>query len=508
MKTLIAKKTLKACIASSLMLFALVGCESDDEGSGEGYVKLYNLSKDSPSIYLTVDADITTDNDDDGHYEQTYSSVPYGSAHSNIGLTNQEYDFQLAWQDSDSSYVDDLSIIYEGKLPIAEDTIQMVVLSESVLSPQVTVFNMPVIDDEDDTTYDRFNLRVLNMHSNQQAVDFYLSKEDETFNEAELVGQFEYQQLSDNQKRDQDDYIFYITLAGSDEVLFTSSSIPFEYSSQNIMVVRDNNGAGTSNYILDKMSDSFVIEYVDAQAEAEFRVYNAVDSHDELFTYQEEFALHINGVSDTPIVSSLAFGEISSALRLASGDYSLDITTAEENAPLLSNHLLSVTENTNKTVFIYAEQEYVDNDSDGNIDENDDGIIDEIDVNLFTLVVENSLLSSIYEHEIEIVNLIQSDDFTHVDVFFVRQSETIETALYNREINYKNTRSIMLKNNTYQVFVLGNKNGSSIILNSFELELNESSSELFLVLETSDDAPTGYKKTLFTQLSDNNLEQE
>ena len=38
---------------------------------------------------------------------------------------------------------------------------------------------------------------------------------------------------------DQDDYIFYITAAGSDEVLFTSASIPFSYSSQNIMVIKN-----------------------------------------------------------------------------------------------------------------------------------------------------------------------------------------------------------------------------------------------------------------------------
>ena len=356
-----------------------------------------------------------------------------------------------------------------------------------------------MIDDDDDTTNDLFNLRVLNMHSNQQAVDFYLSKENESFNEAVLVGQFDYQQLSDNQKLDQDDYIFYVTTAGSDEVLFRSSSIAFAYSSQNIMVVRDNMGAGSSPYVLDKMSDSAVIEYVDAEAEAQFRAYNAVANHEQLTSYQEAFALHINGVGDSPAITFLPYGEISNALLLASGDYSVDLTTIEENTPLLSNHLLSLVENTNKTLFFYAEQEYVDADNDGNIDENGDGIIDEIEVNLFSLMVENSLLSSIYEHEIEIVNLIQSDDFTQVAVYFVRQDETISSATYYRELSYKNTSSIFLKNNSYQVFVIAQDNGSSIILNTFELILNEQSKEQFLVLESSDSSPTGYKTTMFKQ---------
>ncbi len=509
MTTLQVLQTFKNCLAASILLFILLGCNSSDDSNGEGYVKLYNLSKDSSSIYLTVDENFTEDSDeDDDHYEQTYSAVAYGNAHSNISLTSQDYYYQLAWQDDDSTETEDLSIIYENSFAIAADTIHMIVLSDSILSPQVKVHSIPVIDDEDDTTNDLFNLRVLNMHSNQQAVDFYFSKENESFNEAVLVGQYSYQQLSDNHKLDQDDYIFYITTAGSDEVLFRSSDIPFAYSSQNIIVIKENTGAGSSPYVLDKMSDSAVIEYVDAEAEAQFTAYNAVANHQQLTHYQQAFSLHINGVSDTPAIAFLPYGEVSSALTLTSGDYSVDITTPEGNTPLLSNHLLSLVENTNKTLFFYAEQEYVDTDNDGNIDENGDGIIDEIEVNLFSLIVDNSLLTSIYEHEIEIVNLIQSDDFAQVAVFFVRQDETIESATYKSDINYKDSRSLLLKNNSYHVFVVAIDNGSSIILNSFELILDEQSKEQFLVLETSENSPTGYKTTMFTQTAEQETETE
>jgi len=501
MTTLKTLQALKSCLAASILLFILLGCDSSDDGSGEGYVKLYNLSKDSPSMHLIIDEDLTKDNDDDEeHFEQTYSAVAYGDAHTNINLTSQDYYYQLAWQAADSAATDDLSVIYQDSLTVIEDTINLIVLNQSVLSPQVKIHSIPVIDDEDDTTNDLFNLRVLNMHSNQQAVDFYLSKENESFNEAVLVGQFEYQQLSENQKLDQDDYIFYITSAGTDEVLFRSTDITFAYSSQNIIIVKDNNGAGISPYVIDKMSDSAVIEYVDAEAEAQFSAYNAVANNEQLSNYQELFAVHINGVDDSPEITALPYGEISNAIVLASGDYSLDLTIPSDNTPLLSNHLLSLIENTNKTLFFYAEQEYVDTDNDGNIDENGDGIIDEIAVNLFSLMIENSLLTSIYEHEIEIVNLIQSDDFSQVEIFFVRQDETINSATYNREVSYKNTRAIFLKNNSYQVFIVAKDNGSSIILNSFELTLNEQSKEQFLVLETSNSSPTGYKTTMFNQV--------
>ena len=155
---------------------------------------------------MTVDENLTEDSDeDDDHFESTYTAIAYGNANSNISLTSQDYFYQLAWQDDDSAATDDLSVIYENSLAITADTIHMIVLSDSILSPQVMVHSIPVIDDEDDATNDLFNLSVLNMHSNQQAVDFYFSKENESFNEAVLVGQYSYQQLSDSQKLDQDD---------------------------------------------------------------------------------------------------------------------------------------------------------------------------------------------------------------------------------------------------------------------------------------------------------------
>ena len=165
-------QTLKTCLAASILLFTLLGCDSSDDSNSEGYVKLYNLSKDSPSIYLTVDENLKENNDDDDHFEKTYSAITYGNANSNISLTSQDYFYQLAWQNEDSATTEDLSVIYENSLTITADTINMIVLSDSVLSPEVMVHKIPVIDDEDDTSNDLFNLRVLNMHSNQASHRF------------------------------------------------------------------------------------------------------------------------------------------------------------------------------------------------------------------------------------------------------------------------------------------------------------------------------------------------
>ncbi|TPH15594.1 hypothetical protein [Litorilituus lipolyticus] len=496
------KRTFKKLLQNSLTListFTLLACGSSSDDSGTGYVKLYNASSNAPSIYLTVDEDLNSTDDD--HFEHSYSGVPFAQANSNYEIDSGTYSYQLAWQDDDSTASDNLSVLHESELTISNDSIEMIVLSDSILSPQIMTYSMPLIDDDNDDTEELFNLRVLNMHSSHTGIDFYLSKDDETFNEAQFVGDFSYQALSDNHKFEQSDYIFYITESGSNEVLFETNSISFAYSSQYIMVVRENKGAGSSPYILDKVSNSTVTEYTDADAEASFKTYNAVAPHEQLDNYQGDMSLFINGVDNSPEIAFLPYGEMSNDLIVASGDYSLDLSSVATSTPLLSNHLLSLTENSNKTVFFYAEEEYVDSDGDGNVDENGDGIIDEIEVNLFSLVVDNSLNETIYDHEIESVNLVQSDEFDQVTVYFVRSNETIDTALYYRTIHYKKTSPITLLNNTYQVFVIGEENDSRIILNTFELTLNEESREQFLIIENSTESTTGYKSTLIDQIT-------
>ncbi|MEI6895826.1 MAG: hypothetical protein V5789_14620 [Colwellia sp.] len=500
MKTLIPQKsTLRACIATSLLLLTLAACD-DNDSSDVGYVKLYNLSYDSPTMYLTLDEDLSSDSDDDDeHYEATYTGLDYGSAHSNIEVENQDYEYQIAWQsDDDSTDTDDLEVVYEDEIDILEDTIHLIVFHNSILSPEVSVYAIPEIDEDevdDDSDDDLFNLRVLNMHPNGDAIDLYMSEDDESFSEAELFSSANFLELSDNQKVDQDDYIFYITTAGSNEVLFTSESIPFSYASQNIMIVKDNNGPGSSLYTLDKMSDSSVTEYVDEQSDAQFSAYNAVEKNDlldENYNQNEEMALHLGDIGNTPIIDALAYGEMSELLLMASADYSLNLTTTVDDGltPLLSRILLSLAENTNQTLFIYTEEVRVEDEYGENIiiiiDE-DGTVVYEMEMNMYTLAVENSLATSIYQHEVEIVNLIQSDDFSSVNVYFVKSDETVDTALYSRSVNYKKNSAITLPNNSFDVYVIATDNDSRTILSQFKLTLDEDSIEQFLILEVEID---------------------
>ncbi|RYV02432.1 hypothetical protein SOPP22_10295 [Shewanella sp. OPT22] len=479
-------------------IVGLSGCgSSDDDNDKTGYIKFYNASKNSPAVFLTVDEDLNSNDSDD--FENTYSAVEYGIATSDKSVPTGKQFYELAWQDDDSKDRDDLELIAEGQVKIKNEAVQLIVLTGDILQPETTLFDIPVIDEEDDDDNDLFNFRVLNVHPNAKSVELHYSKSNETFNEAKPIVQLALKELSDNQKFDQDDYTFYITEAGETDVLFTSEEMSFDYPSQYILVIRENSGAGNLPYILDRVSTSSTTEHQDFNASAKFKVFNGVTEHELIPSYQSSFDLYVGGVDDSADVAALKAGEFSKYLALSKGDYGIDITATNEQEPLLKNHLLTMPENAIRTVFFYLKEEAVDEDGDGDVDEDDDGEVDEYEVKINSIIIPNSQRESIYDHGITMVNLVDHDDFESVEIFFVRSDETIETAKYSSIVDYEESNSITLINNTYQVFAIATYSGSSTILHSTELTLNEESKELFMIIETDAESTSGYSLTVTQQ---------
>ena len=486
----------------ALVVLGVSACNSsdDDDDSNQGYIKFYNASKNAPEIYLTIDEDLDISEDDET--EITFSSVGYAEALGTYEIELNDYFFELAWQDGDSSVRSELEMIYQSELAIEKNSLKLVVLNDDVTAPDVIVYDIPVIDEDDDDTYSLFNFNVLNVSTNNNVIDVYMSESDETFNEAQLLGSYDNKEISDNHKFDQGSYIFYITYAGSDEVIYQSDAVDYYYSAQYIMVIRENTGVGSSPFIIDKVSNSSRVEYIDYNAEARFRVYNAIRMNDLLPEYHGEVTVHVNDIDDSPEIELLTSGQLSDALDVDSGDYSLSLLTSDTDTALVSHHLLSLSENANKTVFFYADEENVDEDGDGNVDEDGDGIVDEKEVTIHSLVIDSSDNTSIYGHEITAVNLADNEDFNLVNIYFVRSDETIDSAFYHRAFSFADHETLYLNNNTYQVYVVAQENSSNIILDSFELILDEDSTDQFIVIENNQTSGTGYKANLFSRSSE------
>ena len=213
----------------------VTACSSGDSAETDTYIKFYNASADAPSIFMTLDEDL--DNDADDELERTYSAVAYGYAGS------------------------DLTMIYQETLSLPKDTTNWVILSDSMVDPRIDVYSIDLLDDdtaEEDSANDIVNLHFLNLHESITEVDVYLSDIDETFAEAEFVSNLSAHALSDNIKIDEDQYILYITSAGSDEVLFASEEMNFVYSGQYLLALRSNQGVGGSDFVVDRIANNLL----------------------------------------------------------------------------------------------------------------------------------------------------------------------------------------------------------------------------------------------------------
>ena len=85
---------------SLLFSFMLFSCgSSDDENTG--YIQLYNLSSNSPGIYLTVDQ-----YDDDDYTAKTYSAISFTKMGSRFAYEPDTYDIELAWQNEYNNQYD------------------------------------------------------------------------------------------------------------------------------------------------------------------------------------------------------------------------------------------------------------------------------------------------------------------------------------------------------------------------------------------------------------------
>lgn len=483
-------------------LLALSGCGSKDKSS-TGYIQLYNLSANSPQIYLTVD-----DYSDESFNTKTYSAISFTQVSSRFTYDAATYDIELAWQ-SEYNNQYELENVYEAPLEIKGDHLEFIVISEDIKSPSVHTYNIPIRSDDEvsnDNDDEVFNVKSLNMHTWSEGIDIYYSESDETFNEAKLLNNVNYSEISENQKLAQNEYIFYITSSGADEVLYISQDIAFPYASDYILVVRNNTGVGSSPFILDIVSTSSVNEYPDMNSEASYRIYNGVIEHELLAGYENSFDFHINSIDDSPEVSVLEFGQFSPTTLTSSGDYSMSLVSSADQSQIITNHLLPLNENTNKTIFFYLLEEAVDEDGDGDIDEDGDGYIDEKTITVNSLIVNNSTKESIYSHQMTVINLIDQDeivdDFTNVKIFFVKSDETIETAAQSLTTVFAKPSSIELINNTYTVYVIGKLDSSDIILTSTELVLNEDSKNKYIILEKNTGGETGYKMTFSNQNSE------
>lgn len=457
-------KRLTTTVLLGSITLALSGCggsSSDDNTTySESYLQFYNGSPQSATTTLVVD-DIDR------------GSSPYGDATSLYTLKSDSYDIELTRTDADDRKVK----LNEQTLELKTGEKTLLVMSGDANSPTVNKLVFKRNDDLDD----HFRLFATQLISGKQAYDLYMADEGVPLTDAHFIGALNYEQFderkfwdgdSDSEHWDDGKYVVYLTEAGNkDKVLFKSAAIDFAYDTEYLLVVRNSSGALKDNLEVDVViNSSSISSFTNVQASAQFRVYNSLDAHGD---FDGRVQVTMDNTNDDQKVFDMAPNSLTDFVSIDFGDYAMTVKSSDGES-LIAARLITLNQGESKAIMLFENK----------------------DDKLTTLAFNESTLPQRYDHDVKVSNLVS--DFSDVDLYFVRQNETIETAEYKlSSVDFAEQEDIRLPSNYYEIIaVYDDESGSQQLLDiSPLLPINEDVNYL-LTLEKSKTSGTGYKLSL------------
>ncbi|OEY71045.1 hypothetical protein BI198_10250 [Rheinheimera salexigens] len=312
----------------------------------------------------------------------------------------------------------------------------------------------------DDSLDKAFNVYFVNL-SQQPELDIYMSAENETFAEAELIEALSAKAISSMVSKATGKYNLYLTAAGHTTPLFVSKGLNMAYTSSYVIILRDQHGPIANQLVADViLNSSTVASFKHLDANAQFRLYNSLEQAVQL------------AVDNQPVLS-LQPGENSGYQMTHKGDYSLNISTAD-NQSLLTGGLLSLAAGDSKAVLLYSNA-------------NQQAQI---------MALAEATKPQLQSHDINVVNLVT--DIERLQFYFVRQDETIADARYAvKNLAFEKQQSLVLPKDSYDIALVHiAENGSAILLDRLFSQQLMPSKHYMLLAEQDAAAPSGYKLTL------------
>ncbi|HEX5793115.1 MAG TPA: DUF4397 domain-containing protein [Rheinheimera sp.] len=434
---------------SALLMLTGCGSSSSDDTSAtytSSYIQLYNGSANSTSTRL-----ILTDEDDNSSLA---GNATYTDATTLVTYTPDSYDITLSRLNSAG---DDVSVL-ESTIELRQSYKHLLLLSGDYANPDLLSLSFL----RDDSLTDSFKLYVVNLLSEAEGYDVYISDSDAGFADASLVATVNYQQISEPLEFSSGSYIVYLTKAGSREVLFTSSSYDFSYLTEYVLVPRLASGPLQGNIAVDVINNTTTVEHLtDIAATAQLRLYNSID-------HAEPTDIFLN---DSVLFTALPSDTFTDYVQLDAADYRLSAIDLQGQY-VLKNALLTLNQGESKAVVLYK---------------NSDDISSAV-------VVEESALPQIYDFDLNVVNII--NDYSAVSLYFVPPAETIDsTEYYISTLNRGAQTDISLPDGAYRILlVYTDSNKNKTLLAKSELEQFVAGNNYLLVAET--DGNNGYKLSL------------
>ncbi|WP_254843476.1 hypothetical protein [Shewanella sp. UCD-KL21] len=161
--------------------------------------------------------------------------------------------------------------------------------------------------------------------------------------------------------------------------------------------------------------------YTNIDATADFRVFNGLE--------QRSLDVDVISKAESHYLLDIAPFTVSDYQQTGFNDYGVSVTDSATAEILLDNVLVTFNQDDVRTLLLYQ------------------------DDTIKGMVIEHDLRPRAFENNVDIVNL--SQDYDDLSVYFVRSSETIESAEYSiKDLDFTDQDSLVLLHDDYEINVV------------------------------------------------------
>ncbi|MGI2258653.1 hypothetical protein [Shewanella sp. GXUN23E] len=440
------------------MVLTVAGCGSDSKDDSQeavAYVQYYNGSPDSTSTYLSLE-------------DKDYSALNFGQAMQRYSVSTGSNSLKVIGKNAENSEVE----FHAQDINLAAGDNHLFILAgdyeqTDFIDIQFTTTALNEKNDNDDkTSY----MQVIGAHISKDSDDIgiYIGKKDDGFSGARYLGQIAYKDSTEPEILETGKYVVYLARAGSNEPFFTTAELSLNTKTVYKLVIRPAFGAATAGVKLDVLSGSKeVTSAPDIDEQVQFRVYNGVQQFDVL-------KAQIKGKSGDDHELQVGKWTISNFTPTRFGDYDVAVSDVASGEMLLNNLLVTYNQSDSKSILLYPDAEQ----------------------QLRGTVISHNLTPRSYQYEVQLMNLAPGT--TGLEVYFVRNDETVETADYKvTKWDFTENLKITLPRDSYTVTVVKRKDNDTLtLLHRQALQLRDNL-DFTLVLTPDDTQTWGYRLQAF-----------
>ncbi|WP_299790732.1 hypothetical protein [uncultured Shewanella sp.] len=440
-------------------LLGMTGCSSDDEDttSDASYIQFYNASPNSTAARLSMD-------------EYEYTGVDFADSMARYSYTTGSVELAIIGNDE---HGDDLTI-YEQSLEMVDGEEHLFMLVGDYHSPEFWDISyqrgeMDELNSDEDEDYSKMQLLVAHAAMNSAGFDVYIGIEGREFIDATLLGEVNYKEYSDSVIFDTGDYTLYLTEPGSREPIYTTANMSLSTNTVYKLIIRESFGPGTPGITIDSVdSTSTPVNYANIDAHAEFRVFNGLSEQGSI---DVEMTSHSSAIE----LAGIAVGQVSEFREIAFDDYGVSIEASDSAEVLANNLLVTFNQDESRSIFVYQDEE-------GGVK---------------GMTFTQDLRPRAFEYQMNFANLVH--EFEDLTVYFVRSSETIESAEYKLDdVDFAELNALTIPSGEYEISVVQQDDSDNLtLLYQSELLTLEGGGHYSMALIKDSTMSLGYKLSLF-----------